>query len=70
MKLAGMKPNTILLHERVPSAHKNGLVNFAYADGSVRTLTPAEAKWAISELAAGFNPPRAINSVPATSPSR
>jgi hypothetical protein len=70
MKQQGMKTNTIVLHEQVPSAHKNGVVNFVHADGGVRTLTPAEAKWAISELAAGFNPPRAIGSVPATAPSR
>jgi hypothetical protein len=69
-KVQGMKPDAIILYEPLPAIHKNGLVNFAYADCSIRGLTPAEAKWALAELAAGFNPPRAINSVPATTPSR
>ena len=68
MNQRAMKPNTIVLHE-LPGTHTNGVVNFVYADGSVRSLKLFEATWALSELNAGFNPPRPIGSVPVMAPA-
>ena len=47
---------TIILYE--PLANHGKTMNVAYGDGHVATLQAAEAAYVITELKAGFNPPR------------
>lgn len=50
-------PGTVLLYEPLKN-HDNEGANFLFADGDARWLDAAEAKYKISELQAGHNPPR------------
>jgi prepilin-type processing-associated H-X9-DG protein len=58
---AGRGGDTVVAYEHL-NHHNNEGMNFLYADGHVEFQARAVARHLVSEIAAGHNPPRAMDS--------
>ena len=57
LKLRSLSPDFIVAHDQFANHEKDG-VNVLYADGDVEWFSKGQAEYLISQINAGFNPPR------------